>query len=295
MQDGKFDLIRDDDGFVTMRMEDPGAPALVLSGKLIDLLAATLDHLESMGNLKGLILASACTRVFVAGANLKEIDGLNDADLDVYLKRGSDTFARLARLPYPTVAAIDGAALGGGLEIAMHCDGLLGLRKEKPYPIGLPEAGLAICPGWGGTQLLPTRIDAASAIEQTAAGRPMKFDDAEAAGLFDKVVDDPEDLLPACKKWLAGAGAVAAISQRIEHKTPRCLSWYATEAIRGALGSVEAKVSETDSGAAVAKAIRVGLDRGFEPAIDSERASLIELRNKPAARERLEAFFNKGK
>jgi enoyl-CoA hydratase/carnithine racemase len=295
MQDGKLDLIRDDDGFVTLKLEDPDSSALVLSGKLIDLLSEALDRLEEMSDVKGLILASACERVFIAGANLREIDELDDDDLDAYLKRGSDTFGRLARLPYPTVAAIDGAALGGGLEIAMHCDGLIGLRKDKPYPVGLPEAGLAICPGWGGTQLLPARLEPAHALEQTAAGKPMKFDEAEIGGLFDAVANHPDMLTKTAADWLRAAAKVEIVEQRITRKTPLCIAWHAKEAVHRALESVEEEITGTDSGKAVANAVRVGLEQGFEAGVDAERASLIELRNKPEARQRLEAFFAKSK
>jgi enoyl-CoA hydratase/carnithine racemase len=248
-----------------------------------------------MSDVKGLILASACERVFIAGANLREIDELNDDDLDAYLKRGSDTFGRLARLPYPTVAAIDGAALGGGLEIAMHCDGLIGLRKDKPYPVGLPEAGLAICPGWGGTQLLPARLEPAHALEQTAAGKPMKFDEAEIGGLFDAVANHPDMLTKTAADWLRAAAKVEIVEQRITRKTPLCIAWHAKEAVHRALESVEEEITGTDSGKAVANAVRVGLEQGFEAGVDAERASLIELRNKPEARQRLEAFFAKSK
>ena len=98
----------------------------------------------------------------------------------------------LCELPYPTAAAIHSAVLGGGLELAMHCDGLIASppadrdgKPGRPYPVGLPEAGLSICPGWGGTNLLPARIDPANAIHQTAIGKPMNFDEAKEAGLFD--------------------------------------------------------------------------------------------------------------
>ncbi len=295
MQDGKLDLIRDDDGFVTLKLEDPDSSALVLSGKLIEQLAEALDRVEAMEDVEGLILASACERVFIAGANLREIDGLNDADLDAYLKRGSDTFARLARLPFPTVAAIDGAALGGGLEIALHCDGLIGLRKDKPYPVGLPEAGLAICPGWGGTQLLPARIDPTHALKQTAAGKPMKFDEAEQAGLFDAVANHPDMLEKTAVDWLRAAAKVELVEQRITRQTPLCVTWHATESVHRALEAVEEEISATDSGKAVAAAVRTGLEEDFQAGVDSERASLIELRNKPEARQRLEAFFTKSK
>src|SRR4030095_4414837 len=85
--------------------------------------------------------------------------------------------------------AINGAALGGGLELAMHCDGLVAAPPPsrdgapgKPYPVGLPEAGLGLCPGWGGTNLLPARMDAADAIRRAASGQTMTDDEGAGGG-----------------------------------------------------------------------------------------------------------------
>src|SRR5439155_140292 len=106
-------------------------------------------------------------------------------------------------------AAINGAALGGGLELAMHCDGLMGAppaardgQAGKPYPVGLPEAGLGLCPGWGGTNLLPARMEAGEAIRRTASGQTMMFDEAVAAGLFDRVAPAPEKLIETAMGWV---------------------------------------------------------------------------------------------
>ncbi len=292
MNHATFPVHQDADGIVTLTLEDPEASALVLSGKLIRTLDETLTTIEQMDGVTGLVLASGCKRVYIAGANLKEIDALSDDELNAYLEYGSKTFARIAALPYPTVAAIDGAVLGGGLEVAMHCDGLVALRKERPYPVGLPESGLAICPGWGGTQLLPARINPADAIRQTAIGKPMKFDEAEQAGLFNAVVDDADALPTAAKDWLKASANDEPVKQRIASRRPRSIADTQTEQVREAL---DGDYGDTGSTKAVVDAVRVGLDRGFVEGVASERASLISLRNQPAARERLEAFFNKSK
>src|SRR6185295_8949020 len=153
----------------------------------------------------GLILASASDRVFVAGADLKSISEWDDTQLQKYLEYGASVFAMLADFPFPTVAAINGAALGGGLELAMHCDALVAAPSPsgKPYPVGLPEAGLSLCPGWGGTNMLPARVEPAAAIRMTCEGKPMPSDQAKIAGLFDRVAPTPAELLPTAKAWLA--------------------------------------------------------------------------------------------
>lgn len=117
---------------------------VVLDSWLIGEIASTLDAVAST-KPTGIILRSASERVFVAGADLAEIDALDDDALDAYLRRGSEAFARLFQVPCATVALVHRAALGGGLEVAMHCDGIVGTlasAEEKPWRIGLPECGL---------------------------------------------------------------------------------------------------------------------------------------------------------
>ena len=155
---------RGDSGVVVMTLEQADRPVVVLDSALLESIDKALDEIGT--DLKGFVLTSS-SRVFVAGANLEEIMSLDDAALDQYLKFGSRVYGRIANLPCPSVAAINGATLGGGLELAMHCDTLIAMMPQaredgkpaKPYHIGLPEAGLCICPGWGGTNMLPARID----------------------------------------------------------------------------------------------------------------------------------------
>ena len=177
-----------------IELDQPGKAVVVLELELIQRLEAAIDALPQ--DARGLVLASASERSFVAGADLKSIMAMDDEQLHKYLEYGASVFGKLSRLPYPTAAAINGAALGGGLELAMHCDGLIGAPSPsgKPYPVGLPEAGLSICPGWGGTQMLPARIDAKAAIEMTAVGKPMTYDDAVSMGLFDATCAKAGDL-----------------------------------------------------------------------------------------------------
>ena len=274
-------------GVATVWLEQPERPVVVLDRSLIRRLDATLDALPD--DLGGFVLASRCERVFVAGADLVEIDGLSDAELDAYLSLGQRVFGRIAKLPCTTVAAITGAALGGGLEVAMHCDELAALEPgegEKPYPVGLPEAGLGICPGWGGANMLPARMDARDAIERTAAGRPMTISEAIEKGLFAGTARDKDGVIALARER---AQAAKADSDR---ERPMNATWRADE-VRSALES--AKLPETKAAEGVRSCVEAGLSGGWSAGLTAEKNTLIALRSTPEAREALEAFFAKSK
>ena len=277
-------------GIVTLVLEQPDRPVVVLDDALIRRLDEALDRVPD--DVRGLVLASASERVFVAGADLTSIDRWPDDQLHAYLDMASRVYAKLANLPCPTVAAINGAALGGGLELAMHCDAMVAAPGAKPYPVGLPEAGLGLCPGWGGTNLLPARMDAGEAIKLTASGKTMKFDQASQAGLFDAVVEDASDLEAACKRWLVEQSGV---TRQDRDGAPR--RWIGrpefASRVLSALDEVRAELPDTASAKAVASCVDVGLTKGWHGAIEAEQEHLVALRHTPEARAALKAFFEK--
>jgi len=272
-------------GVVTVTLEQPGRPVVVLDEALIRALGETLEQVPA--DAEGLVLASGSERVFVAGADLGSIVELDDAGLHAYLELGAKVFGMLASFPFPTCAAINGAALGGGLELAMHCDGLVAAPSAsgKPYPVGLPEAGLSICPGWGGTNLLPARLPAGEAILATAKGEPTTFDQAAEGGLFDDIAPTAGELRGAAAAW------VRAQAKPTRDGAPR--RWIGRDAaeVREALDAVAGDVPATEAGAAVAGCVRTGLDQGWDAALQAERDHLVRLRHTPEAKAAIEAFF----
>ncbi|HVU63023.1 MAG TPA: enoyl-CoA hydratase-related protein [Phycisphaerales bacterium] len=291
-------------GVVVLRLEQPGSPVVVLDEALIRRLEGTLQALPRA--MTGLVLASASSKVFVAGADLKTIqanaaDRDSDRKLDAYLAYGQRVFGMLAELQVPTCAAISGAALGGGLELAMHCDGLIGAPNAsgKPYPIGLPEAGLSICPGWGGTNLLPARIDSLDGIRRTAVGKPMMYDEAVAAKMFDAVAPGEAELLATAKAWAVAARGRMGQPGGIPRRDGAPSRWIGRPGMRAGVLAALARIGEekleTESARAVLDAVRAGLDRGWQAALDLERRELTRLRNTPAGRAAIQAFFDKGK
>ena len=295
-----FALTTDSHAITTLTIEPNQGPMVMLDELLIQRLDATFKLVPK--NSAGLILASGSPRVFIAGADLKSIESLDHVGLDRYLAYGQRVFAMLCQLPCPTVAAINGAALGGGLELAMHCDGLVGVAapvidgKPKPYPIGLPEAGLAICPGWGGTNLLPARVDPLVAIERTCAGKPFTVDEAIAAGLFDAVAPDVASLSNAAAAWLQGNRSIH--SGRNDSQPLRWIGRVAGGLKAKVMAAAEqaaqgATASTTDQGRACLAAVAAGLDGGWQAALDVERRELNRLRSEPAGKAAIRAFFDK--
>ncbi len=161
-----------------------------LNSTVIAELEQVVTELENDGTVRAMILTGE-GRSFVAGADIGEQYPL---DLDGgrrWGQRGSALFRRMERLEFPTIAAVNGFALGGGCELAMSCDIILASEKAK---FGQPEVGLGITPGFSGTQRLPRRVGIAKAKELIFSGRMVKADEAERIGLVNAVYA-PEALL----------------------------------------------------------------------------------------------------
>lgn len=259
---------------------------VVLDRWLLDAIHAAFDEIDGL-NPRGLILRSQSERVFVAGADLAEIDALDDAALDEYLRHGSAAFARISSLPCPSVALVHKAALGGGLEIAMHCDGLVGVLPaagEKSWRIGLPECGLGICPGWGGTNMICARVEARTAVEACASGTTWPVESVP-AGLFDHTVASIREAESACHSYLV------AHPRSVPLPHPRTIDVSNSTRTGAALDG--ASLPDTDSALAVAKAVRAGCQNGWNAALEVERERLIALRHTPEARAKLDAFLKR--
>lgn len=276
-------------GVVTLTLEQEDRPVVVLDRAFLKRIDATLDAIGEPQ--RGLVLASR-GKVFVAGANLKEIDGLDDRELDEYLRLGARVMLRFATMGCPTAAALHGAALGGGLELAMHCDELIAAApaEGRGFQVGLVEAGLGICPGWGGTQMLPARMrDAAEAIRLVATGESVGVRAARESGLVSDLVAGGE--MEAVER---AKDAVCAATKERGREWPRNIHMKdVSERVREGLERVRSSLPDTGAARAVAGCVEAGLRDGWEAGTGAERRELIRLRHTREARERIEAFFAK--
>lgn len=144
------------DRVAVLTIDQPGAKVNVLTVALWAELEAAIDDLAARTDLAGVVIASGKPGCFIAGADLNLLATATPGDPAVaaFIAQGLRTLVKLEALPVPTCAAIDGVALGGGLEVALACD----YRVCGTHPkvqLGLPEVKLGLIPGWGGTQRLP--------------------------------------------------------------------------------------------------------------------------------------------
>jgi enoyl-CoA hydratase len=157
-----------------------------------------LDDLEALtaevalSDARALLITGAGERAFCAGADLDESAGQTLEEHRSSIRRGQQRLDAVAALPIPTVALINGLALGGGLEVALACDFRLCRTDAR---LGFPEVKVGLLPGYGGTQRLPRLVGPALALEIVLTGDPVDADRARAIGLVNEVIDG--DLLVA--------------------------------------------------------------------------------------------------
>ena len=162
-----------------------------LNSTVISELEQLIGEVEKDLELRALIITGA-GRSFVAGADIGEQKPLTLDGGRRWGQRGSALMRRIEKLEIPTIAAVNGFALGGGCELALSCDIILASEKAK---FGQPEVGLGITPGFSGTQRLPRRVGIGKAKELIYSGKMIKADEAEKIGLVNDVYA-PEELLP---------------------------------------------------------------------------------------------------
>ncbi|MFD2255791.1 3-hydroxyacyl-CoA dehydrogenase NAD-binding domain-containing protein [Luteolibacter algae] len=150
-------------------------------------LGERLDELALQPEITGLLIRSAKPGIFIAGADLKELSTARGEKLSRLITTGQTLFNRIADLPYPTVAAIHGACVGGGYELALACDWRIA-SDASATKIGLPETQLGILPAWGGTTRLPDLLGLQDALPVILSGKLHSAADAKRKGLVDEIV-----------------------------------------------------------------------------------------------------------
>jgi 3-hydroxyacyl-CoA dehydrogenase/enoyl-CoA hydratase/3-hydroxybutyryl-CoA epimerase len=177
----------------------PGEKVNKLSTPVLHELSGVIDQIAS-SDAKKVIFASRKPGIFIAGADVLEFTTVTGADMArAYVTLGQQVFTKIAKLKQTTVAAIDGACLGGGCELALSCDWRV-MSDAPKAQIGLPEVKLGIFPAWGGTSKLPRLIGLPGALDLILNGKTLDGKRAKKAGLADEVVE-PGIVLQVAKKF----------------------------------------------------------------------------------------------
>ena len=166
----------------------PGEKVNKFSSAVMMEFAGIVDQMERANDVKRLVLASAKPSIFIAGADVSEFSKATTPELArEYTRFGQQTFHRFSKLPQVKVAAINGACLGGGCEVAISCDWRV-ISENPKAVIGLPETKLGIFPAWGGTTKLPRLIGLPAALDIILKGKSLDGRRAKKIGLVDEVV-----------------------------------------------------------------------------------------------------------
>jgi len=181
-----------DNGFAEINFNNQGESVNKFNAETLAELRKAVDTLKAQSDIRGLLLTSAKS-VFVVGADITEFKGMFSATREEFVagvQAINDLFSEIEDLSYPSVAAINGFALGGGFEVCLACDARV---ISSTAAIGLPETGLGIIPGWGGTVRLPRLIGYSTAVNWVASGQQQRPDAALKAGAVDAIAE-PEQL-----------------------------------------------------------------------------------------------------
>ena len=212
-----------ENNIATLIFDMPNSRTNVFTAEVLTELEKCFDDLEKNGELKALFIESAKEKIFIAGADINSIKkAKSEEEIRAFVKQGQLLFNKLSSLPFTTIALIDGACLGGGLELALACDYRIATNHQHTR-IGLPEVNLGIIPGFGGTQRLPKLVGFSKALELMVAGKQLKGDKALKLGVVDASV--PRGYLAFKKEEYISDILAGTLSAKIVPKR-RGILWY---------------------------------------------------------------------
>lgn len=289
----QFEELEDHVGLLTIDV--PNQSVNTFGQPVLQELSALLDDLEGRTDLRGLLLRSGKKGQFIAGADLKELGALMAAtreQLATGLAGGHALFTRISRLPFPTVALIDGNCMGGGTELSLSMDYRIAANNKKTQ-IGLPEVKVGIIPAWGGTQRLPRVIGLHYSIEMICSGEAVSAGKAAKLGLvFDTV---PADRLVEEGRRLIEHAQKTGEWQELRHKKEQPLGLSEDQAFF-AFGMAEGYLHGQTKGQFPAplvalKAIREGINCTLQEGLKIEQEAALEVLGSPVSAGLIGVFF----
>ncbi|GAA3513756.1 3-hydroxyacyl-CoA dehydrogenase NAD-binding domain-containing protein [Dietzia aurantiaca] len=293
---------RDADGVVVLTMDDPGQSANTMNADYLASMEAAVDRLESESDdITGVVLTSA-KKTFFAGGDLGDILSIPSGGADAAIEtveRAKAPLRRLEMLGKPVVAAINGAALGGGLEIALAAHRRI-VVDSPAVQLGLPEVGLGLLPGGGGIVRTVRMLGVVNALMGVLLeGKRMRPGQALEMGLVDELVAGPGDLVPAAKAWIAAnADDAEAATQPWDRKgyrmpggTPSSPALAANLPAFPAMLRKQLKGAPYPAPVAIMSAAVEGAGLDFDTASKVEARYFAELATGQTAKNMIRAFF----
>jgi len=284
------------DGIAILTFDLPGEKVNKLTTPVMDELDRALDQLGAEREIKALVIRSGKDSTFIAGADIAEIRSITDAKQGQALsRRGQEVLAKLERLPFPTVAAIHGACLGGGLEFALACSHRV-ISNDPKTALGLPEVKIGILPGFGGTQRLPRLVGLANSLDMILTGKSVYPKKAKKIGLADEVTYR-ETLLPSAIA-LAGKAAGRPRPTKVRARRPLIIRLLESNPLTRMLIYAKAKktVIEETRGHYPAplkalESVRYGLSHGLTAGYRRESELLAELIPTETSKNLISVFY----
>jgi 3-hydroxyacyl-CoA dehydrogenase/enoyl-CoA hydratase/3-hydroxybutyryl-CoA epimerase len=284
-----------DNGIAVVTLDLPGEPVNKLNAAVSAEFTALLDRLAADGGVRALVLISGKADTFIAGADIEEFVRLRtQADAEALSRDGQATMNRVAAFPKPIIAAINGACLGGGFELALACHYRIASDSPKTQ-IGLPEVQLGLLPGAGGTQRLPRLIGVRAALDIILAGKSERAQKAYKLGMVDELV--PASILRqvavAAADRMAGQGVPLRASRggvagALLDRTPFGRRIVYKEARKSVLrktgGHFPAPLAALD-------AVRIGLEQGMRAGLEEEHRRFGQLAVGDVSRKLVQIFF----
>ncbi|HEX8694535.1 MAG TPA: 3-hydroxyacyl-CoA dehydrogenase NAD-binding domain-containing protein [Longimicrobium sp.] len=286
-----------EDGIAILRMDQPGKPVNVISADLVEAMQEILEELERDGGstIRAAVLVSEKKGTWIAGADIEQFKEFQTPeDGERASRAGQELLNRLENLIIPTVAAIDGAALGGGLETALACTYRIATDSPKTK-LGLPEVNLGIIPGAGGTQRLPRLIGLAGALDLMLTGKQLDGRRARSAGVVDEVVPAPvllREARRAARDLASGKlkpkGAKLRGSPKFAENLFGLRGYIFRKAREGVMGKTHGLYPAP---LRLLEVVAKGLDRPIEKGLELEARAFGELAVMPEARSLVHLFF----
>lgn len=283
-------------GLALLTFDSPGQKVNTFSAAVIKEFSDCVAELAQRTDLRGLLLASGKPGQFIAGADLNELAATADATKEESteaIARGHRLFNAFSQLPFPTVALVNGACMGGGTELILALD--YRLAADGPQTkIGLPEVKIGLIPGWGGTQRLPRLVGLDAAIEMVSSGEPVDPRRAVEIGLvFDAL---PADQLIAEGTWLIEQSHQTGEWRQLRHRRSQPLGLSEDQfqfAFAIAEGAVKMKTKgQYPAPLTALRAIREGINRPLEEGLAIEQAAIAEVIGTPITSNLVAQFFN---